>query len=372
MRFNRFRMARMGQGWIRMADIFSPVRLGAFQLANRIVMAPMTRARAGAQDEPTELMAEYYRQRAEAGLIITEGTQPSAAGKGYWRTPGIHSAIQIEGWRRIADAVHGKGGAIVLQIMHVGRASIRANKHPDAGTVAPSAIACRDMIAGPDGQPAAPETPRALETAEIPALIEEFAQAARNARAAGLDGVELHCTSGYLPMQFLSTGSNRRTDRYGGSTPNRIRFVVEAIEAMAAAIGPDRVGFRIFPGNPYNDMQDDDPADTYGTLAEALDPLGLAYLHLIHYPTPALDALTLVRPRWSGPIIANNNLNLESARDLLDDGQVDAVSFARPFISNPDLVARFRHAAPLTRQDRDTFYAGEARGYTDYPCWSPS
>jgi len=357
---------------LHMADIFSPVTLGALRLANRVVMAPMTRDRAGSQDEPTDLMVEYYRQRADAGLIVTEGTQPSPAGKGYWRTPGIHSDAQIEGWRRVADAVHGEGGSIVVQLMHVGRASVRANKHPDADTVSASAIASRERIAGPDGQLVDPETPRALETAEMPALVEEFAQAARNARAAGIDGVELHCTSGYLPMQFLSTGSNKRTDHYGGSTANRIRFVVETVEAMAAAIGPDRVGFRIFPGNPYNDMQDDDPADTYGALIDALDPIGLAYMHLIHYPQPHLDALALLRPRWSGAIIANNNLQHESAQVLLNEGQVDAVSFGRPYISNPDLVRRFRLGAPLARQDRDTFYTGEERGYTDYPRWSPA
>lgn len=355
-----------------MTDIFSPVSLGALQLANRIVMAPMTRDRAGPQDEPTDLMAEYYRQRATAGLIVTEGTQPSAAGKGYWRTPGIHTPAQVEGWRTVADAVHGQGGRIVAQLMHVGRASVKANKASDAETIAPSAIASREPIAGPDGVPVPTDLPRALETHEIAGVVAEYAQAARNAREAGLDGVELHCSSGYLPMQFLSTGSNKREDRYGGSTANRIRFVVEAMEAMADAIGADRVGFRIFPGNPFNDMQDDDPADTYGALIDALDPLGLAYMHLIHYPTPALDALALLRPRWQGPIIANNALRLDSAQALLDSGEVDAVSFGRPFISNPDLVDRFRHGAPLARQDRDTFYTGEERGYIDYPAWSPA
>ncbi|WP_174291229.1 alkene reductase [Sphingomonas bacterium] len=351
-------------------DIFSPVTLGALRLANRVVMAPMTRDRAGDADEPTPLMLEYYRQRASAGLIVTEGTQPSATGKGYWRTPGLHDAVQVEGWRHVADAVQGAGGSLVVQLMHVGRAAVAANKAADAETVAPSAIASREPIAGPDGQPVPPAMPRALETAEIAGVVEEFAQAARNARAAGIDGVELHCTSGYLPMQFLSTGSNRRTDGYGGATANRIRFVVETLEAIAAAIGADRVGLRVFPGNPYNDMQDDDPADTYGALIDALDPLGLAYLHLIHYPTPELDALALLRPRWSGPIIANNGLRLDTARALLDTSTVDAVSFGRAFISNPDLVERFRVGAPLARQDRDTFYTGEAKGYTDYPAWS--
>jgi N-ethylmaleimide reductase len=351
-------------------DIFSPVALGALRLANRIVMAPMTRDRAGPGDVPTSLMAEYYRQRANAGLIVTEGTQPSPAGKGYWRTPGIHSQAQIKGWRAVADAVHGEGGKIVVQLMHVGRAAVIANKDPDAETIAPSAIPCRERIPGPDGVPAATAMPRALETSEIAGVIAEYAAAAANARAADLDGVELHCTSGYLPMQFLSTGSNKRRDRYGGSTPNRIRFVVETLEAMAHAIGADRIGFRIFPGNPYNDMHDEDPADTYTALIDALAGLGLAYMHLVHYPTPELDALALLRPRWPGAIIANNALKLDTAKALLATGKVEAVSFGRPFISNPDLVERFRSGAPLALQDRDTFYTGEERGYTDYPRWA--
>jgi len=350
--------------------IFSPVSLGALELANRIVMAPMTRDRAGPADEPTPMMAEYYRQRASAGLIVTEGVQPSAAGKGYWRTPGLHSAAQVAGWRGVADAVHGEGGLIVAQLMHVGRAAVAANKG-DAETVAPSAIPSREPIAGPDGTPVPTVAPRALETAEIAGVIEEYAHAARNAREAGLDGVELHCTSGYLPMQFLSTGTNRRDDRYGGPTANRIRFVVETLEAMADAIGADRVGFRIFPGNPYNDMSDEDPADTYSTLIDAVDGLGLAYLHLVHHPTPELDALALLRPRWSGPIIANNALKLDTAQALLDTGKVQAVSFGRPFISNPDLVERFRARTPLAWQDRATLYTGDERGYIDYPRWSP-
>jgi N-ethylmaleimide reductase len=351
-------------------DIFSPVALGALSLSNRIVMAPMTRDRAGSQDEPTPLMVEYYRQRASAGLIVTEGVQPSAEGKGYWRTPGLHSDEQIKGWRQVATAVHARGGQIVAQLMHVGRAAAAANKDPGIETIAPSAIASRDPIAGPDGTLVPPVMPRALETSEIPQVVEQFAQAARNARAAGLDGVELHCTSGYLPMQFLSTGSNQRNDRYGGNTANRIRFVVETMEAMGDAIGADRVGFRIFPGNRYNDMSDEDPAETYGALVDALAPGGFAYMHLIHYATPQLDALALLRPRWRGAIIANNALKLESAQALLATGQVDAVSFGKPYISNPDLVERFRAGAPLAPQSRNFLYTGEERGYTDYPRWS--
>lgn len=346
--------------------LFTPVHLGALHLANRIVMAPMTRDRAGPDDEPTPLMAEYYRQRAGAGLIITEGTQPSLSGKGYWRTPGIHSPAQIAGWRAVAQDVHAAGSAFVMQVMHVGRASVRANKHPEAETIAPSAVASAGLIPGPDGAPVAPDTPRALETAEIAGVITDYARAAQNARAAGVDGVELHCTSGYLPMQFLSSNANLRTDRYGGSAVNRARFAIEVLEAMADAIGPDRVGFRVFPGNPFNDMSEQDPPATYGALLDAIAPLGLAYCHLIHYPTPQLDGLALVRAHWRGAIIANNNLDHDRAEALLASG-IDAVSFGRPFIANPDLAERLRLGAPLASPDRATFYAGEERGYTDYP-----
>jgi N-ethylmaleimide reductase len=252
----------------------------------------------------------------------------------------------------------------------VGRVAVRANKDAAADTVAPSAIACRAPVSGPDGVPVAPEMPRALTTTEIPSVIDEFVQAARHARAAGMDGVELHCTSGYLPMQFLSTGTNQRDDRYGGNAANRVRFVAETLEGMAAAIGADRVGFRIFPGNPYNDMQDDNPVETYGTLLRAVDRLGLAYAHVVHYPTPELDVLALLKAHWTGPVIANNNLKRDTAQALLNGGGVDAVSFGRLFISNPDLVERFRCNAPLALQDRDTIYSGhgnDARGYTDYP-----
>ena len=353
-----------------MADIFAPVRLGELELANRVVMAPMTRDRAGPEDEPTDLMVEYYRQRASAGLIVTEGTQPSPAGKGYWRTPGIHSQQQVAGWARAADAVHQAGGRIVMQLMHVGRAAVRANKAPDAETVAPSAIPCPDPIPGPDGVPVPTEMPRALDTAEIPGVIAEYVMAARNSRAAGLDGVELHCASGYLPMQFLSSNTNLRTDRYGGSAENRVRFVAETLAALADAIGPGRVGFRICPGVPFNGMADADPAETYATLLRAVDGLGLAYCHLIHIPNQGFDALELVRANWSGPVIENCGLTLEKAQALLAEGKAEAVSFGYAYIANPDLVERFQHGTPLAKADRTTFYTGhgdDARGYTDYP-----
>lgn len=353
-----------------MIDIFSPVRLGEFDLANRVVMAPMTRDRAGPGDVPTGVMAEYYRQRASAGLIVTEGTQPSPAGKGYWRTPGIHSEAQVEGWRAVADAVHGVDGHIVMQLMHCGWASVRANKDADAETVAPSALQCPDPIPGPDGVPQATDMPRALETSEIAGVVAEYASAARNARRAGIDGVELHCASGYLPMQFLSSNSNQRSDRYGGSVANRIRFVVETLESLAGAIGPGRVGFRICPGITLNGMADAYPPETYAALLRAVDGLGLAYVHLIDIPLGDIDALDLVRANWTGPVIANNNLSLDTAREVLVTGRAEAVSFGRPFVSNPDLVERFRHGLPLARQNRETLYTGQGddrRGYTDYP-----
>ena len=355
-----------------MSDIFSPVTLGDLQLANRIVMAPMTRDRAGPGDVPTPIMAEYYRQRAGAGLIVTEGTQPSRAGKGYWRTPGIHSEEQVAGWRTVADAVHGEGALIAMQLMHVGRAAVQANKDADAETVAPSAIPCPDPIPGPTGVPEATAMPRALETDEIAGVIAEYVKAAENARRAGIDAVELHCASGYLPMQFLSSNSNQRTDRYGGSAENRVRFVVETLEALAKAIGPGRVGFRICPGIKLNGMDDADPAETYATLLRAVDGLGLAYLHLIHIPNDGFDSLELVRANWSGPVIENNGLNLEKAQAVLAEGKADAVSFGYLFIGNPDLVDRFRDGADLAKADRKNLYTGDGddnRGYTDYPTY---
>ncbi|MBA4091807.1 MAG: alkene reductase [Sphingobium sp.] len=353
-----------------MSDIFSPVRLGDLELANRIVMAPMTRDRAGPQDEPTPVMADYYRQRAGAGLIVTEGTQPSPSGKGYWRTPGIHSEAQVDGWRAVAQAVHDEGGRIVMQLMHCGRASVRANKDAGAETVAPSAIPCPDPIPGPDGVPQATDMPRALDTHEIAGVIADYVTAARNAIRAGMDGVELHCASGYLPMQFLSSNSNQRADRYGGSVENRVRFVVETLTALADAIGSGRVGFRICPGITLNGMADADPHETYATLLKAVDGLELAYVHLIHIPLDGQDPLELVRAHWSGPIIENGALTPDKARVLLAEGKADAMSFGYAFIANPDLVARFRTGAPLAKADRSSFYTGhgdDRRGYTDYP-----
>ncbi len=351
-------------------SLFTPVKLGALELSNRVVMAPMTRGRADPDDIPGPLIREYYRQRATAGLIVTEGVQPSQTGKGYWRTPGIHSQAQIEGWTAVADAVHKEGGRIIMQLMHCGRAVIPDNRGFEAEVVAPSAIASPDKIPGPDGVPVLPPVPRALEKHEIAGIVEEHAEAARNARAAGIDGIELHCASGYLVNQFLNPASNARTDEYGGSPENRMRFPLEVLSAMADAIGGDRVGFRIAPGNPYNGMDASDPDATFGPFIEAADKLGLAFLHMIDMSHDDYDARALLKGRWHGNVILNNNLDGENAESLLSSGDADAVSFGRSFVSNPDLVARLKTGRPLAPVDRSTLYTGEERGFTDYPCFA--
>lgn len=347
--------------------LFSPIALGAITLSNRIVMAPMTRDRAGPDDVPGDMMVEYYAQRASAGLIVSEGVQPSPVGKGYWRTPGIYSAAQIDGWRKVTDAVHARGGRIVMQLMHCGRVVVPANRGFDADVIAPSAIPCPVPVPGPDGTPVATAMPRAIDAGEIPALLDEYAQAARNAVAAGFDGVELHCASGYLINQFLNSASNHREDAFGGSIENRIRFPVMVLKALAEAIGGGRVGFRISPGNPYNGMDPADPAATFAPLVKAADSLGLAFLHVVDMGLADLDTLGLLRENFSGPIIANNNLKPDSARTLLEAGRAEAVSFGRAFIANPDLVERIKAGASLAKPDFSLLYTGEERGYTDYP-----
>jgi len=347
--------------------LLSPIRLGNIPLANRIVMAPMTRDRAGPGDVPTALMVEYYAQRASAGLIVTEGVQPNLTGKGYWRTPGIHSPGQIAGWRQVADAVHARGGRIVMQLMHCGRVVVPANRGYEAEVIAPSAVACPVPVPGPDGVPAPCAEPRAIGVNELPALLDEYAAAAHNAIAAGMDGVELHCASGYLINQFLNPASNRRDDEYGGPAANRIRFPVAVLRALADAIGAGRVGFRISPGNPYNGMDPADPAATFVPFLEAAAPLGLAYCHMVDMGLEGLDTLAMVRDSFGGPIIANNNLKPASAAALLAEARAEAVSFGRAFIANPDLVERIAADAPLARPDYSLLYTGEERGYTDYP-----
>lgn len=349
------------------AALFEPVRFGALDLPSRIVMAPMTRDRAGPDDVPTAAMVEYYRQRATAGLIVTEGTQPTPAGKGYWRTPGIHSPEQVEGWARVSEAVHAEGGRIVLQLMHCGRVVVPANRGFAAEVIAPSALRCPAKVPGPDGVPAETATPRAMSAGDIAQAIADHAQAARNARAAGFDGVELHCASGYLVNQFLNPASNARGDAYGGSPENRVRFALEVLAALTEAIGGERVGFRISPGNPYNGMDPADPAATFVPLLRGADWFGLAYVHVVDMGLADLDTLAMVRANWSGAVIANNMLTGESGAALIAAGRADAVSFGRHFIANPDLPRRLREGVALARPDYAHLYTGEERGYIDYP-----
>lgn len=349
------------------ALLFTPTQLGALSLRNRVIMAPMTRDRAGPGDVPSDAMVEYYRQRASAGLIVTEGVQPSLEGKGYWRTPGIHSAEQIAGWARVADAVHARGGLVAMQLMHCGRVVVPANRGFEADVVAPSAVPCPAPVPGPDGVPAPTAMPRALDAAELPRLAEEYAQAARNARAAGIDAVELHCASGYLINQFLNPASNQRTDEFGGSAANRARFPAMVLQAMADAIGADRVGLRISPGNPYNGMDPSDPEATFGPFLDAVNGMGLAFLHVVDMGLPELDTLAFLRRHWSGPIVTNNNLKQDGAEAVLQAGKAEAVSFGRAYIANPDLVERMQAGAPLAKPDFTLLYTGEERGYIDYP-----
>lgn len=351
-----------------LSRLFEPLQLGELQLANRVVMAPMTRSRADVDDAPDALHAAYYGQRASAGLIIAEGTYPCADGKGYCRTPGIATPRQIEAWRQVTTAVRASGGASqVLQLMHVGRVASRHNKAATALTLAPSALAARGSLFTDSHGMASLEVPQEMSCAQIAATIEAYCQAALNARAAGFDGVELHCSSGYLPMQFLLAGSNQRQDGYGGSLGKRIRFAVECLEAMAGAIGAGRVGLRIIPGNPFNDMQDDDPAATYGALLDAVNPLGLAYVQVSRSPQSGLDAFALVRRHFRGGLIINDGFDGPSAEQALAAGQGDAVSFARHYIANPDLVERLREHSALAEFDRTTLYTTGPRGYSDYP-----
>lgn len=348
------------------SNLFSPVCLGEISLSNRIVMAPMTRSRADENGAPADLHVDYYRQRATAGLIVTEGTYPCLDGKGYYRTPGIVTPQQMAGWRRVTDAVHAQGGRIVMQLMHVGRAASDHNKS-GARTLAPSAIRAEAQIYTDAVGLVDTDTPEAMTAAEIVATIDAYRQAALNARAAGFDGVELHASSGYLPMQFLLECSNRRDDGYGGGLHARVRFTVEVLEHMSQAIGAARVGLRLCPGNPYNDMHDPAPESTYGALLSAIRGLGLAYVHVSRSPQPALDAFALVRRHFDGPVIVNDGFDGNSARTAIADGIGQAVSFGRHFIANPDLVARLQHDTALARFDRHTLYTAGPQGYSDYP-----
>ncbi len=348
-----------------MAGLFDPVQLGELTLSNRVVMAPMTRSRAGADSVPTAIMTDYYRQRASAGLIVSEGIAPSRHGIGYCRTPGLYNAAQMVAWREVTRAVHDAGGLIVAQLMHCGRVGSRFNKAADAETVAPSAVRAAGRIFTDAAGMQEQDLPRALESGEIQGVIEEYASATRNALAAGFDGVELHCTSGYLPMQFMAANSNLRTDHYGGSTPNRVRFTIEVLEAMTAA-AEGRVGMRICPGNPFNDVLDPDPKETYQALLAGSAHLRLAWLHVVRSPLKELDAFALARTLFKESLILNDGFDGPSASQALAEGQGEAVSFARHFIANPDLVRRLREGLALAEFDAKTLYTPGPKGYTDY------
>jgi N-ethylmaleimide reductase len=332
----------------------------------------MTRNRAGPGNVPGDINATYYAQRAGAGLIFSEATQVSPQGVGYPGTPGIHSAAQVDGWKRVTAAVHDAGGRIFLQLWHVGRISHPVLQPDGALPVAPSAIA-------PQGQAWTLEgmedfvTPRALETAEIAGVIDDYRRGARNAKQAGFDGVEVHGANGYLIDQFLRDGSNKRTDRYGGSALNRARFLVEVTEAAIGEWGADRVGVRLSPTNPYNSMSDSNPAATFSTAIDELNRPGLAYLHIVEPiagdPVPAgeIPDIGFFRKIWRGPLIGNKGYDLARANAAIRDGVADLVSFAALFIANPDLPERLRSGGPFNPPDRKTFYGGSASGYTDYP-----
>jgi len=348
--------------------LFAPVRFGDIALNNRVIMAPMTRSRADANGVPTAIMAEYYAQRAHAGLIIAEGSAPCADGLGYCRTPGIYNTGQIHAWRRVTDAVHARGGKIALQLMHCGRIGSRHSKPPGARTVAPSAIAANVQIFSDNAGLVKADIPEALTLDEITQVIAEYRQAAINARVAGFDGVELHATSGYLPMQFMAENTNRREDGYGGSLANRIRFTLEVLTAMADAIGPGRVGLRVCPGNPYNDVHDSTPAATLHALLEGIREMNLAWLHLMRSPLEGLDAFAIARAEFAGALIVNDGFDLDSAVEIVSVRGADAVSFGRHFIANPDLLERWREHKPLAQLDRNTLYTPGPAGYSDYPC----
>jgi len=355
-------------------SLFEPYALGSLTLANRIVMAPLTRNRAAPGLIPTELTATYYAQRASAGLIISEATQVSAQAQGYQDTPGLYTPAQIAGWRKVTDAVHAKGGRIFVQLWHVGRVS-HVDLQPDgAAPVAPSAIraATKTFV---NNEFADVSEPRALELDELPGIVSDFRQAAANAIAAGFDGVEIHGANGYLLEQFIKDGANQRTDAYGGSIENRARLLLEVVAAVAAEIGVERTGVRLSPVSPANGISSSDPQSQYNYITEQLSALGVVYLHVVEGATGGprdivpfdYDAL---RRRFKQTYLANNGYDLELAGARLNEGNADLIAFGRPFISNPDLVERLKAGAPLAPLNPATLYGGAAEGYTDYPTFS--
>ncbi|SEK92948.1 N-ethylmaleimide reductase [Pseudoxanthomonas sp. GM95] len=352
--------------------LFSPTRLGDIALANRVVMAPLTRDRAIEGRVPTPLAIDYYAQRASAGLIIAEATQITPLGQGYLDTPGIYSEAQVAGWKAVTDAVHAAGGKIVLQLWHVGRISHVSLLPEGEVPVAPSARRAKAQTFTAEGMVDVSE-PRALELDEIPALIADYRTAARNAIAAGFDGVEVHAANGYLIDQFLRDGSNHRTDAYGGSIEHRTRLLDEVVNAVAEEIGAGRTGVRLSPVTPANDAHDSAPQPLFERAVARLEAIGgLAFIHVIEGATGgprdniAFDYAAL-KAKFSGPWIVNNGYDKAMAVAALTAGKADAVAFGRPFIANPDLVARLRQDAPLASFNQATLYGGGAEGYTDYP-----
>jgi N-ethylmaleimide reductase len=356
----------------RKSRLFEPYRLGDIELSNRIVMAPLTRNRAGLGNAPTLLMAQYYAQRASAGLIITEATQISPEGQGYEATPGIHSAEQIAGWKQVTQAVHSRGGRIFLQLWHVGRISHVSLQPGGNAPVAPSAIPAKTKTFI-NGEFADVSAPRALLLEEIPGLVEAYRRAARNAIEAGFDGVEVHGANGYLIDQFLRDGTNHRDDSYGGSVANRSRFLLEVTATVIREVGAARVGVRLSPVSPANDISDSDPVALFSYAVEELNELGPVYIDLVEGATGGdrsfgapFDFHTL-RRHFHGTYIANNGYSPELAMETIESGAADLVAFGKAFIANPDLVRRLRNGAALAEPDKTTFYGGGARGYTDYP-----
>jgi len=353
--------------------LFEPTQAGAFRLANRIVMAPLTRNRAGPGLAPGPFASDYYAQRATAGLIIAEATQISAQAQGYADTPGCYTDDQVRGWRRVTDAVHAKGGTIVVQLWHTGRVSDTSFQKDGQAPVSPSAIRAntKTFVAGQGFVDAS--MPRALELDEIPGIINDFRYAATRAIEAGFDGVELHGAHGYLLDAFLRDGTNHRTDAYGGSVENRSRLLLDVTKTCAETIGANRLGVRISPVSTAGDSHDSDPQGLFNHVVEGLNHLGLAYLHVVEGETGgARDSIPLdyaaLRDRFDGVWMVNNGYDREMAIDAVASGRADLVSFGRLFIANPDLVQRLRENAPLNKlMGQETFYGGGAHGYTDYP-----
>ncbi len=357
--------------------LFTPLPLGAITLPNRIVMAPLTRMRAGANNVPTALNAEYYAQRSSAGLIISEGVAVSPQAQGYPSSPGIYTAEQVAGWRAVTDAVHASGGRMVMQIQHNGRNSHSSLLPEGCLPVAPSPIPPNLPGYTKDFQQVPIETPRALDTAEIPLIVETFRRGAINAIEAGFDGVEVQGANSHLIEEFLEDGTNQRTDGYGGSKENRVRFLLNIVDEVSAAIGADRVGVRLSPFGQYGGIRDSSPLELFTFVIEALDRRRVAYLHLIEAKgsemgltdvlhEDAVNNAALFREVFHGPLLSAAAYSPESAALAIENKHADAIAFGRLFISNPDLVRRIQMGLPLNAFDRSTFYGGGKRGYTDY------